>query len=106
MVEDIEIVDASAAKSIASRMGSGKVRHIEVNQLWLQSKVAAGEVKIEKVVGDKNLADALTKAVDRNKIEEHVRKTGGIFVEGRHPIAPRIEDDEEISKGTWRDAGL
>ena len=26
----------------------GKVRHIEVNQLWLQGKVAAGEVVIEK----------------------------------------------------------
>ena len=30
--------DASVAKSIASRRGVGKVRHIEVNQLWLQEK--------------------------------------------------------------------
>ena len=30
--------DASAAKGIASRRGLGKVRHIEVHQLWLQKK--------------------------------------------------------------------
>ena len=38
--------DASAAKGIASRKGLGKIRHIEVNQLWLQDKVANGEVEI------------------------------------------------------------
>ncbi len=31
--------DASAAIGIANRVGIGKVRHIEVNQLWLQEKV-------------------------------------------------------------------
>jgi hypothetical protein len=31
--------DASAAKGIASRRGLGKIRHIEVNQLWLQQKL-------------------------------------------------------------------
>ena len=30
--------DASAAIGIGSRLGLGKVRHIEVNQLWLQEK--------------------------------------------------------------------
>ena len=30
--------DASAAIGISNRVGSGKVRHIEVNQLWLQEK--------------------------------------------------------------------
>ncbi len=31
--------DASAAKGIASRRGLGKVRHIDVSQLWIQDKV-------------------------------------------------------------------
>ena len=38
---NIDIVcctDASAAKGIASRRGAGEVRHIEVNQLWIQGK--------------------------------------------------------------------
>ena len=42
--------DASVAKSIASRRGAGKIRHIEVNQLWLQQRVANGDILIEKHV--------------------------------------------------------
>ena len=34
--------DSSAAKGIASRRGLGKVRHIELAQLWLQDQVARG----------------------------------------------------------------
>ena len=41
--------EASAAKGIASRKGLGKVRHIDVSQLWLQDKVSKGEIVIEKV---------------------------------------------------------
>ena len=40
----IEIkTDASAAIGIASRRGLGRVRHIEVAQLWIQEKVAQGK---------------------------------------------------------------
>jgi hypothetical protein len=31
--------DSSAAKGVAERTGLGKVRHIEVNQLWIREKV-------------------------------------------------------------------
>ena len=41
--------DASAAKRIASRKGVGRVRHIEVHQLWVQEKVSRGEIVIHKV---------------------------------------------------------
>ena len=41
--------DASAAIAIASRRGLGKVRHIEVCQLWLQDKVRRGDIKVAKV---------------------------------------------------------
>ena len=54
-------VDSSAAKSIASRVGLGKVRHMEVKFLWLQEVVKAKRVQIRKVAGDKNPADVLTK---------------------------------------------
>ncbi len=53
--------DSSAAKGIAQRTGLGKVRHIEVNQLWVQEKVREGTFEICKVKGIDNLADALTK---------------------------------------------
>ena len=37
--------DSSAAKEMASRRGLGKVRLVEVNQLWVQEKVGSGEVR-------------------------------------------------------------
>ena len=60
--------DASAAIGIANRIGVGKVRHIEVNQLRLQDKVQAGIIKFTKVGADENLADALTKGLESNKL--------------------------------------
>ena len=60
--------DASAAIGIAMRRGVGKVRHIEVHQLWLQDRVGRGDLKIEKVKGERNPADSLTKHVEREKL--------------------------------------
>ena len=40
--------DANAAKGIAQRTGLGKVRHLEVAQLWLQDRVTHREMQIIK----------------------------------------------------------
>ena len=69
--------DASAAIGIASRIGIGKVRHIEVSQLWVQEKVSEGRISVEKVGTNHNLADALTKYVDKDKLEHHIKHAGG-----------------------------
>ena len=39
--------DSTAAKGIADRTGLGKVRHIEVNQLWVQDKVREKEIELK-----------------------------------------------------------
>ena len=56
---------ASAAKGIASRRGLGKVRHIEVHQLWAPDKVASGE-------GKANIADVLTTHIIAEDIRVHI----------------------------------
>ena len=43
--------DSPAANGIAERRGLGKVRHIEVNQLWIQEKVRGKTVELCKVKG-------------------------------------------------------
>ena len=83
--------DASAAKGIASRRGAGKTRHIEVNQLWVQEKVANGEIELQKVRTQENLADALTKHVDGEKLRWHVQSSGQRFREGRHLLMPALD---------------
>ena len=66
--------DASAAKGIASRRGLGKVRHTRVQQVWLQERVNSGEVKIRKVPGRTNMADAFTKALEPGELEFHMKE--------------------------------
>lgn len=63
--------NATAAKGIATRIGLGKVRHLETSQLWLQSKVAEGTVIITKVKGTENPADALTKYLTGPSLTSH-----------------------------------
>ncbi len=44
--------DSSTARSIASRRGAGRVRHVEVRELWVQDNL-----NIVKVRGEDNVAD-------------------------------------------------
>jgi chemotaxis response regulator CheB len=80
--------DASAAKGIASRRGLGKVRHIDVSQLWLQDRVSKGEIIIEKVSTHNNIADAMTKHVDSGKLNSHMLSVGLVIVQSRHELMP------------------
>ena len=50
----------------------GKIRHIEVNQLWLQEKVGAGDIQVMKVKGEVNIADALTKTLNGPRTKKHL----------------------------------
>ena len=76
--------DASAAKGIANRKGLGKVRHIAVSQLWIQDRIARGDLTINKVNGKENVADNLTKHVNAEDIRVHLHKTGQAITAGRH----------------------
>ena len=53
--------DSSAAKSFVSRRGLGKMRHLEIRDLWLQQEVLNKKVVVSKVAGDENPADLMTK---------------------------------------------
>ena len=87
------LTDSSAAKGIASRRGLGKVRHVEVNQLWIQDKVAKGEIELVKIPGNENVADALTKAIESDKIVWHMSKVRLHLKSGRHELMPEVESN-------------
>ena len=88
--------DASAAIGIASRIGLGKVRHIDVTQLWLQEKVSEKKIELVKVNTLDNLADALTKAVDAEAIRRHVEGIGAERRLDRHDLAPAVEASDTL----------
>ena len=84
--------DSSAAKSIASRRGAGRVRHIEVRELGVQDRVTKGELSVVKVKGEENVADGLTKHVDRQKMEQYMEACSMVRRSGRHELCPRLGD--------------
>ena len=60
----------------------GKVRHIDTNQLWVQDKVRKGEVEIIKVPTWENLADTLTKYVNKETVGKHMTGIAARFDAG------------------------
>ena len=83
--------DTTAAIAIASRRGLGKVRHIEVCQLWLQEKVRRGDIRVTKVGAHENVADALSNYFSCDIMCSHMRITGQRMIAGRHDLAPATE---------------
>ena len=82
--------DSKGAIGIAKRRGLGKVRHIDVHQLWIQQKVSDGIIQVVKVPGANNLADALTKFVSAEGMISHVRGTYQGFSSGRHASSLKV----------------
>ena len=81
-----------------NRIGLGKVRHIEVTQLWAQEKVSKGEILVTKVKTEENLADALTKHVSKEIMSTHIKGVGGEIRQDRHSIAPVSEYQKEVGE--------
>ena len=70
--------DSTACKGICNRAGIGKLKHIDVQLLWLQDAVRKGIVELVKVRGDVNPADLMTKHLDRTTAEKHLVRLGFI----------------------------
>ena len=95
-IEKVQVLtDASASMGMASRRATGKVRHIEVSQLWLQDKVMRNEVELVKIRADQNLADALTKYVDWEVLDKHMRHVNMRYESGRHSEMTAMADMDE-----------
>ena len=119
MGEDLGIVlkplirsDASAALGIAYRGGlAGKTRHVQVQYLGIQQEVANEHVKIQKVLGTDNPADALTKFLPEAELERHmaqmdyVYKNADLRVERsttEFPAHPGVEQETQIFQQAHR----
>ena len=74
------MVDSSAEKAIASRSGLGKVRHLEVRDLWVQDAVSRGRFVIKKVLGKLNPAGVLTKPLGQALAQKLIESYGVVFV--------------------------
>ena len=82
--------DSTAAIGMTYRSGLGKVRHIRVQYLWLQERVADKELGLEKVEGLENPADLMTKGLAQMPLHKRMRALGDFVLEGRASTAPGI----------------
>ena len=65
--------DSTAALAISRRVGLGKVRHIQVQYLWIQERHYEGSLNLSKVKGELNPSDMLTKGVPQEILSRHMR---------------------------------
>ena len=68
--EGVIYADSSAALAIAKRKGAGKLRHININCLWIQERQNAKDLELRKVLGTENPADLMTKHLARQPLDK------------------------------------
>ena len=61
-------VDATATIGIVHRRGLGKLRHVDVQDLWMQKAVAEDRLSIKKIPGTAIAADIGTKPLSAEVI--------------------------------------
>ena len=84
------LTDATTAKAISARRGLGKIRHLDVAQLWVQQMVNDGTLEVVKIKNDFNGADLFTKHLDRTTMDKCIDLLGHFFSTGRSAIAPKL----------------
>jgi hypothetical protein len=68
--------DSTSGIALMQRRGLGRLRHLQVKELWLQDQVRAGDIQVEYVPTQENMADVLTKGLGTLKMEQLVSKIG------------------------------
>ena len=86
-------VDSSAAIGVASRKGSGKLRHVRVGDLWIQELVEEEEVMLRKIQGSQNIADAFTKYLSQKTMNEHLHRMNTELRQGRAASGLQLQQD-------------
>ena len=66
--------DASATRSFASRRGLSRMRLIDTRKLWLQGEVLEGRGVINKVRGEENPSDLMTKYFGMDGVRQHLSR--------------------------------
>ena len=80
--------DACAAIGIARRRGLGKIRHSDVEDLWVQQKISDRSVDLAKVLGAENPPDILTNDVATDLLNKMLQQIGMVYLDGRASAAP------------------
>ena len=67
--------------------------------MWLQQRVANGDLIVQKVDGVSNLADALTKHLGKSALVGHMESVRFEIRDGRHVLMPVCESADNTDVG-------
>ena len=79
---------------MASRRGLGKVRHIAVNELWIQEHVQNKNIVIKKIRNNFNPADILTKYLTKAEVQTMMEHIQNMLEKGRSRAAPKLANSD------------
>ena len=83
-------MDASAAIGIVQRSGLNRMRHVELDVLWIQEQQARRLLPLRRVPGPRNPSDVMMKHVDLSRTEQHIHFLNLRFADGRADIAQQL----------------
>ena len=66
--------DSSAARGIAHRSGVGRMKHLQVRQLWVQEQVRLKRATVSWIPRTQNSADAFTHACGEATMTRHIQR--------------------------------
>jgi len=78
--------DTSAGLATVSRRGFGRLRHLDIKQLWLQEEVRLGRLRVHHTSSENNVSDLLTKPLSSQTFA-HLKQVLGLR-------APLIEGEQ------------
>jgi hypothetical protein len=88
MKKDLIIeTDATAGRGMALRLGAGKVRHLHTQYLWVQGVFHQKRARLNKVPGNHNTADMMTKHLNGETIDFFLDRCGFIIMQGRSKLS-------------------
>ena len=83
--------DSTASIGMCSRQGLGKVRHLDVQLMWIQQRIRNHDLDLYKVLGEENPADLMTKAgIPQDRANHLIKLMGCSFAGGRPATAPEL----------------
>ena len=83
-------MDANAAMGIVQRKGLNKLRHVELDVLWVQEQQARRLLPLRKVPGTMNPSDMMTKNITQVQIDHYVNLLKLKYAAGRAQIAQNL----------------
>ena len=57
------------------RIGNGNLRHVRINDLWLQERVKEGRTAVTRISGADNVADIMTEDASKGVRESLLQRT-------------------------------